>query len=72
MRSERTWGRSASGVPPEVRCPACRKALAVDERPVSLFQVVRCRLCEHRLHVVSIEPLVLRVFKTYGLALVDD
>ncbi len=72
MRSERTWGPPEAGATTGAICPACRESLAVDEQPVRLFQVVRCRLCERRLHVVGVDPLSLRVFRSQGLALVDD
>jgi len=72
MRSERTWGPPEGGRAAAVRCPSCRESLAIDGEPVELHQVIRCRSCERRLHVVGIEPLSLRVFRSQGLALVDD
>jgi len=72
MRSERTWGPPEGGQTAAVRCPSCRESLAVDGESVRLHQVIRCRLCERRLHVVGVEPLSLRVFRSQGLALVDD
>jgi len=51
----------------EVRCPTCQEAIEMNGHKVVRYQTVRCPSCNRRLHVFSVEPLVLQEFRTYGL-----
>jgi len=72
MRSEAIRDRGERSGATALPCPACGGPIAVDGCPVLLHQIACCRGCERRFHVVSVEPLVFEVFRSHGLALVDD
>ncbi len=72
MPSERIGVFDSDGGAVTASCPECRKAVALSRGEAILHRLLRCPHCDGHLQVVRLSPVSLQVFKTYGLALLDD
>ena len=72
MRSERGLGFDSEARAVSAPCPECRKPVALRREETVLHRLLRCPHCDGHLQVVGLSPVSLQVFKTHGLALLDD
>ena len=72
MRSERDWEFDREDSAVNTSCLECRKPVALRREEAVLHRLLRCPHCDGHLQVVALSPVSLQVFKTHGLALLDD